>query len=52
MQGRANKAKKELVIESPQQYKNAPITEVEEDAVSQVGILQILMYLCGAELFF
>ncbi|XP_066562846.1 dedicator of cytokinesis protein 9 isoform X7 [Amia ocellicauda] len=37
MQGRANKTpKKELVIESPQQYKNTPAPDTEVDTVVQV----------------
>lgn len=39
MQGRAGKApKKELVIESPQQYKGLPTTEAEAESVPQVAV--------------
>lgn len=39
MQGRASKApKKELVIESPQQYKSLAAAETEVDAVPQVVV--------------
>lgn len=39
MQGRASKApKKELVIESPQQYKSLAAAEAEVDAVPQVVV--------------
>lgn len=39
MQGRANKAsKKELVIESPKQYKTLPVAEAEVEAVQQVVV--------------
>ena len=39
MQGRANKSpKKELVIESPQQYKSLAAAETEVDSVPQVVV--------------
>lgn len=39
MQGRASKApKKELVIESPQQYKSLAAAEPELDTVPQVAV--------------
>ncbi len=42
MQGRANKApKKELVIESPQQYKSSAAAEAEVDTVPQVVVSYI-----------
>lgn len=44
MQGRAGKApKREMVIESPQQYKDVAEIEAEVDAGSQVAVVSLLL---------
>lgn len=42
MQGKTGKAKKEMVIESPQQFKYVPVVEEEQDGAGAQGKVSAL----------